>query len=182
MKKNFFDGLGDALSRTTKDLSKKAGQIYETQKIQTKIAGEEHMVEKLKEEIGSLIYERYQAGEELDEKLKAFCEEIDGHRNVIDGYKSAAADLKGCKICPSCKKPVDREVAFCPYCGAPCPSPEPERTEGEVVDAEGNPCDCGSFEPSEGAEEAENLQAAEEPVVEQEIPQPVEEEHTEEAQ
>lgn len=174
MKKSFFDGLGDALSRTTKDLSKKAGQIYETQKLQTKVSGEEHMIEKLKADIGELLYKRYQAGAELDDEIRAVCEEIDGHLNVIAGYKDAAADLKGCKICPSCKKTVDRGVSFCPYCGAPCPNPEPEKAEGEVVDEDGNPCDCGSYESPEETE------TAEEPGVEQEIPQPVEEENTEE--
>ena len=48
MRKGFFDGLSETLTRTTKDLSKKAGQIYETQKIQRKVSSEEHMVEKLK--------------------------------------------------------------------------------------------------------------------------------------
>ena len=59
MRKGFFDGLSETLTRTTKDLSKKAGQIYETQKIQSKVSSEEHMVEKLKCDIGNLVFSRY---------------------------------------------------------------------------------------------------------------------------
>ena len=67
---------------------------------------------------------------------------------IISKYKDSAAELKGRKICPSCEKAVDRSVLFCPYCGAPCPTPEPEKAEGEAADES----------------------------VEQEIPKPVEEE------
>lgn len=53
---DFFDELGDTISRTTKDLSKRAGQLYESQKIRNRLSSEEHMVEKLKCDIGNLIY------------------------------------------------------------------------------------------------------------------------------
>lgn len=136
MAHDFFDGLSDTITRTTKDLSKKAGQIYEGQKIRSKISSEEQMVQKLKADIGNVIFEKYRDGEEIEEGLKGFCEDIQQHMQIIAGYKDAAANLKGQKICPSCGKSVDRSVAFCPFCGAPCPTPEPETAMGEVVDSE----------------------------------------------
>ena len=136
MAKDFFDELSDTITRTTKDLSKKAGQIYETQKIRSKISSEEQMIQKLKADIGNVIYEKYKDGAEVEEGLKGFCEEIQQHLHIIAGYKDAAAELKGQKICPACGKSVDRSVAFCPFCGSPCPTPEPEKAEGEVVDSE----------------------------------------------
>lgn len=186
---DFFDELGDTITRTTKDLSKRAGQIYEAQRIRNRLAGEENMVEKLKGDMGNLLYQRYKNGEEVGEELKAICEEIEQHMRIIAGYRDAAAELKGRKICPACEKAVDRSVSFCPYCGAPCPTPEPEKAEGDVVDTEEEPCDCGSDEPAEEAGEPETAgeetaadeteQPAEETAdesVEQEIPKPVEEE------
>ena len=53
---DFFDELGDTISRTTKDLSKRAGQLYESQKIRNRLSSEEHMVEKLKCDICYRIY------------------------------------------------------------------------------------------------------------------------------
>lgn len=153
MGRDFFDELGDTISRTTKDLGKRAGQLYESQKIRSRLSGEEHMVEKLNCDIGNLIYQRYRKGADTDEELRALCMEIDQHKRIIAEYKDAAAELKGCKICPSCQKAVDRCVLFCPYCGAPCPTPEPEKAEGDVVDKDGNPCACGSEEPAADAGE-----------------------------
>ena len=36
MARDFFDELSDTITRTTKDLGKKAGQLYEAQKIRSK--------------------------------------------------------------------------------------------------------------------------------------------------
>ena len=131
MARDFFDELSDTITRTTKDLGKKAGQLYEAQKIRSKISSEEQMVQKLKADIGNVIFEKYK--------------------------EDAAAEMKGRKICPACGKSVDRSVSFCPYCGSVCPTPEPEKAEGDVVDTE-------TAEPVEETEEkqAENEAGTEE--------------------
>ena len=136
MARDFFEELSDTITRTTKDLGKKAGQIYETQKLRSKIASEEQMVQKLKADIGNVIFEKYKEGAEIEESLRGFCEEIQQHMDIIAGYKDCAAELKGRKLCPACGKAVDRSVSFCPFCGAVCPTPEPEAAQGDVVDTE----------------------------------------------
>lgn len=50
-----------------------------------------------------------------------------------DHYRDAIAASKGEKFCPACHKAVMREASFCPYCGAACPTPEPE-IEGKNAD------------------------------------------------
>ena len=161
MTRDFFDELSDTITRTTKDLGKKAGQLYEAQKIRSKISSEEQMVQKLKADIGNVIFEKYKEGAEVEEALKGFCEEIEQHLDIIDGYKDAAAEMKGRKICPACGKSVDRSVSFCPYCGSVCPTPEPEKAEGDVVDTE-------TAEPVEPVEETEEKQAENEAGAEEE--------------
>lgn len=138
MARDFFDELSDTITRTTKDLGKKAGQLYETQKIRSKISSEEQIVQKLKADIGNVIFEKYKEGAELDEALKGFCEEIRQHLDIIAGYKDSAAELKGQKICQACGRHVDRSVSFCPFCGSVCPTPQPETetAEGDVIDSE----------------------------------------------
>ena len=111
MARDIFDELSDTITRTTKDLGKKAGQLYEAQKIKSKISSEEQMVQKLKADIGNVIFEKYKEGAEVEEALKGFCEEIEQHLDIIDGYKDAAAEMKGRKICPACGKSVDRSVS-----------------------------------------------------------------------
>lgn len=169
MRKGFFDGLSETLTRTTKDLSKKAGQIYETQKIQSKVSCEEHMVDKLKSDIGSLVYNRYSEGAELDEELLKLCQEIRQHQDAIAEYQDAAADLKGRKICPSCKRAVEKDAAFCPYCGTACLNPEekaPAEDPSEASSEEVSDSDV----PKEAPAEAITDEAVEESVPETEAP------------
>ena len=101
MARDFFDELSDTITRTTKDLGKKAGQLYEAQKIKSKISSEEQMVQKLKADIGNVIFEKYKEGAEVEEALKGFCEEIEQHLDIIDGYKDDGKEkLSGMwKIC-----------------------------------------------------------------------------------
>ena len=137
MARDFFDELSDTITRTTKDFSKKASQIYETQKIKSKIASEEQMVQKLKADIGNVIFEKYKDGTEVEDGLKGFCEEIQQHLQIIAGYKDAAADLKGQKICPACGKSIDRSA-----------------TEGEVVDSKTEePVEAEEGMPEEASDE-----------------------------
>lgn len=133
MERDFFDELGDTITKATKDLGKKANEFYETQKIRGRISSEEHMIRKLKCDIGNLIYEKYKDGEMPEEALKGFCEEISQHEQIIKGYKETAADMKGKKICPECGKYVDKKAAFCSWCGAVCPTEKKEEPEEEAV-------------------------------------------------
>ena len=172
MAAEFFDGLVKTISKTTKELGKttkeigaRAEQTIETQKIRNKIAGEERIIAKIKEDIGDVIYRRHSEGDGIDNELSSLCQEIDQHYLKIREFKDNAANLKGQKICPSCEREVDITVSFCPYCGTPCPTPEPAQdVEGEAVPA------------ADAAEEP----AQEQPVEEQPKEEPVEEQSEQE--
>lgn len=133
---DFFDGLVKTFSKTTKELGKttrelgaRAEQTIEAQKIRSKITGEERIIEKIKVDIGDIVYRRHSQGDGIDSELSALCQEIDQHYLKIREYKDNAANLKGEKICPSCEREVDINVSFCPYCGTSCPTPEPGRLQ-----------------------------------------------------
>ena len=189
---DFFDGLVKTFSKTTKELGKttrelgaRAEQTIEAQKIRSKITGEERIIEKIKVDIGDIVYRRHSQGDGIDSKLSALCQEIDQHYLKIREYKDNAANLKGEKICPSCEREVDINVSFCPYCGTPCPTPEPAKNvENDTVSSD----EDGSNEPEETPaeelqpEEPETEKAAEtEPAQEQPVEEtPVEKEAMEE--
>ena len=130
--KDFFEGLGETLSRTAKNLSDRASNVYETQKIRSKIASEERAIEKLKNDIGTLIYARYEEGEQFDGELGRLAAEITAHRAAIHSLEDDNANLKGKRICPSCRREVPADAQFCPACGSPCPG----AVTDEVMDAE----------------------------------------------
>lgn len=141
---DFFDGLVKTFSKTTKELGKttrelgaRAEQTIEAQKIRSKITGEERIIEKIKVDIGDIVYRRHSQGDGIDSELSALCQEIDQHYLKIREYKDNAANLKGEKICPSCEREVDINVSFCPYCGTPCPTPEPAKNvENDIVSSD----------------------------------------------
>ena len=185
MSTDFFDGLVKTFSKTTRELGKttrelgaRAEQTIEIQKIRNKIAGEERIIEKIKVDMGDIIYRRHEAGDGIDSELSSLCQEIDQHLLKIREFKDNAANLKGQKICPSCEREVDMSVSFCPYCGTPCPNPEPTEV---VEDAE----DDGSLEQESGVAEetgdaAEPEGVQQEEAVEEAEKQQVEEEKVEE--
>ena len=66
---DFFDGLVKTFSKTTKELGKttrelgaRAEQTIEAQKIRSKITGEERIIEKIKVDIGDIVYRRHSQG------------------------------------------------------------------------------------------------------------------------
>lgn len=150
MGNDFFDGLSETITRTAKEFGERAESLYETQKLRTRIAGEERLAEKAKADLGNLIYQRYETGEDVDDEIAALCEKIAQHYKKINDLKEKAANKRGQKICPSCLKEVDQEVAFCPYCGTPCANPAKEEPEcSENCEDAGCEEDCG---PQEGCE------------------------------
>ena len=133
MANDFFDELGMTISKKAKDLGGKAETLYETQKIRNKRNSEEKAADKIKYDLGNLIYQRYADGSAVDGEVGALCEEISQHLQRAAAYREEAALLKGQKICPSCQKAVDKVAMFCPYCGATCPSAEPEQKDAQDV-------------------------------------------------
>ena len=189
---DFFDGLVKTFSKTTKELGKttrelgaRAEQTIEAQKIRSKITGEERIIEKIKVDIGDIVYRRHSQGDGIDSELSALCQEIDQHYLKIREYKDNAANLKGEKICPSCEREVDINVSFCPYCGTPCPTPEPAKNvENDIVSSDEDGSNGPEETPAEELqpEEPETEKAAEtEPAQEQPVEEtPVEKETMEE--
>lgn len=156
---DFFDGIVKTFSKTTKELGKttkelgaRAEQTIETQKIRGKISGEERTIEKLKADLGDIIYKRHAEGEGIDGELSVICQEIDQHFLKIREFKDSAANLRGKKICPSCEREVDLSVNFCPYCGTPCPTPEPTESVEDPVE---EPVEASEEETDEKGEPAE---------------------------
>ena len=156
---DFFDGIVKTFSKTTKELGKttkelgaRAEQTIETQKIRGKISVEERTIEKLKADLGDIIYKRHAEGEGIDGELSVICQEIDQHFLKIREFKDSAANLRGKKICPSCEREVDLSVSFCPYCGTPCPTPEPTESVEDPVE---EPVEASEEETDEKGEPAE---------------------------
>ena len=135
MAKDFFGSLGETLTKTAKELSGRAEEVYETQRLKNKISGEERQIEKAMADIGRIIYKRYKKEIPVDDAQKALCEQIDQRMEQIEKYKTDISELKvkNKRFCPSCGSPLAKDDAFCSQCGAACPTVEPEEDAGDDV-------------------------------------------------
>lgn len=161
MAKDFLDEL----SKTAQSLTEKVSSVYESSKLRSKIAAEEHESVKLMAEIGKIVYARFAEGKEVDSEFQELCEGILGHKKAVDELKATAAGKKGLKICPACEKEIDKDAMFCPYCGTPVPNPEPAPEEEDFADdAEDEFAAEDACEVTETVEETEETEeSAEEP-------------------
>lgn len=189
MAKDFFGSLGETLTKTAKELSGRAEEVYETQRLKNKISGEERQVEKAMADLGRIIYKRYKEEVPVDDAQKALCEQIDQRMEQIEKYKTDISELKikSKRFCPSCGSPIEKGAAFCSQCGAACPTEEPEEEAGDdviegtaeevVAEAETVEETAEAVEDAEDVEEAETAEEAqtEEAEDSEEVPEAVEE-------
>ena len=136
MAKDFFGNLGQALSKTAKELSGRAEDVYETQRLKNKISAEERQIDKIMADLGKIVYQRYKEEVPVDDAQKALCEQIDQRMEQIEQLRTDIKDLKirTRRICPSCGKEVEKNAAFCKFCGAACPTQEEEEDAGDTID------------------------------------------------
>ncbi len=131
MTDDFFGDLGKSISKYAQNAADKTSTFLETTKTTAQISAENREIEKLYQKIGQLVYERAvkDAGY-AEPEINGYVEEIQHHNEQITALKTALADLKGMKVCPSCHDLIPKEVAFCPKCGAATKS-ETENTSEE---------------------------------------------------
>ncbi len=99
-------------------VAKKTEETVEVQKLKSQIRVMERNNERDFRDIGKIIFERFQKGEEIDTEFTELCEAIKERETSIDGYRKQVAELKGLDVCPKCKVHVEGNVVFCPKCGA----------------------------------------------------------------
>ena len=148
LKKNFGE--------TAEVIGKKTENFVEIQKLKSQIHTANHEIAQNYEEMGEMIYRRYQQGETMDAELTAICEDITELKAEVASCKEEIGQYRGENTCPECGASVPANAAFCMKCGAPMPVCEAEVEEGEVV----NPSDADEDE-VEAAKEVGEEKAAE---------------------
>ena len=78
--KSFFEDLGKKIGETTETVTSKAGEMMEIQRLRGQIRTLERGNEADMLEMGRFLYEKYQAGEAMDEQVQMLCEKIDNRK------------------------------------------------------------------------------------------------------
>ncbi len=125
LKKNFGE--------TAEVIGKKTENFVEIQKLKSQIHTANHEIAQNYEELGEMMYRKYQQGETLDPEIAAICEDITELKAEVASCKEEITQYRGEETCPECGAAVPSNAAFCMKCGAPMPVCEAEFAEGEVV-------------------------------------------------
>ena len=126
--KDFFEDLGKRLGETAETMTSKAGDAIEIEKLKSQVSSlaRGNAVDLM--ELGKTIYDRFKAGEEVEESAKGLCEAIQNREASMENYEKKIARIKGASECGNCGKMVARDMSFCPYCG--------EKIDAAVYDAD----------------------------------------------
>lgn len=115
--RDFFEDLGKRIGETAETMTTMAGEAIEIQRLKSQVRSlaRGNAVDLM--ELGRMIYDRYKAGEEVEESAVSLCDAIRDREQSIEEYEKKIAKIKGASECANCGKLVGREMSFCPYCG-----------------------------------------------------------------
>lgn len=165
---SFFEDLGKRLGETAENVTNKAGEAVEIQKLKSQIRSLERENDSDLAELGLAVYDQFKDGAELGEEATGLCEAIQSREESIAQYLQKISDIKGDLECEECGKTLGKGMAYCPYCGAKAPEIVVEEPEEEEETAEETPAEEAGEETA--AETAENAEASAETAENEEAP------------
>ena len=130
----FFDKLGKKASEAYKITADKTGKLAKEAKIRLKISELKSQINEIYEEIGKNVYQNHVNKEtiNLKEKIEEDCTRIDIISAEIEAKLKECLELRDRKQCPNCYTEMDKDVKFCPECGAK--QEIEEAKEVEIID------------------------------------------------
>lgn len=93
--KSKFEQFGKVFAETVDEVGKKAEDTIEVQKLKAQINSMRRYNDRDLSDMGKIIYERYKAGEEVDEEFKHFCEEIEKRECETEKLEMEISRIKG---------------------------------------------------------------------------------------
>lgn len=116
----FFDKLGKKASEAYKVTADKTGKLAKEAKLRMKMGELKSEINNIYEEIGKKVYENHVKEEKNDisNELEEQCTKIDCLSDEIDSILKQCLELKDKKQCTNCYTEIEKDVKFCPHCGA----------------------------------------------------------------
>lgn len=116
----FFDKLGKKASEAYKVTADKTGKIAKEAKLRMHMGELKSQIKDIYIEIGKKVYENHVREEELDisKDLEEACTKIDVLSDEIEANLKECLELKDKKQCQKCFKEIEKDMKFCPECGA----------------------------------------------------------------
>ena len=116
----FFDKLGKKASEAYKVTADKTGKLAKEAKLRMKISDLKSQINTIYKEIGETVYQKHTRNGEYDitKEIEEKCTKIDVLSDEIESNLKQCLELKDKRQCPSCFAEIEKDVKFCPKCGA----------------------------------------------------------------
>lgn len=116
----FFDKLGKKASEAYKVTADKTGKLAKEAKLRMKIADLKSQINDIYKEIGEAVYQKHtRKGEyDINKEVEEMCTKIDVLSDEIESNLKQCLELKDKRQCPNCFAEIEKDVKFCPKCGA----------------------------------------------------------------
>lgn len=141
---DFFDKIGKKASEAYKVTADKTGKLAKEAKLRMKISDLKSQINDIYKEIGETVYQKHtRKGEyDIEKEIEEKCTKIDVLSDEIDSNLKQCLELKDKKQCSSCFAEIEKDVKFCPKCGAKQEEIKEEPAkEVEVIEKSNNPFD-----------------------------------------
>ena len=142
----FWSELSKKIASAADYTAKETEKFTSIAKIKYKISGLKSKRDQLYKSIGKMKYAEY-CGESTDEiSYNEMLEAIKEIQSEIRALEEQIALLKKYRICPTCRTKIDRDMLFCPRCGARV-APDKDDADDADTDEESGACDqCSTDE------------------------------------
>lgn len=116
----FFDKLGKKASEAYKVTADKTGKLAKEAKLRMKISDLKSQINTIYKEIGETVYQKHTREGEYDitKEIEEKCTKIDVLSDEIESNLKQCLELKDKRQCPNCFAEIEKDVKFCPKCGA----------------------------------------------------------------
>ena len=132
----FFDELYKKLTIAANQTAKETTRLSGLAKVKFNLMKEKSKLEDAYKALGEVYYKQFKNGE-VDEKATAAAyDKIEKCFVEIEKYQTEINLMSNVKICTACGEKVDKEMAFCPKCGAKQEVVSEEEKEEETVETE----------------------------------------------
>lgn len=113
-----FDDLVKKAGKTAKTAAKKTGELYESAKLNWKIATEEEKMKDIFVKMGKLYYAEYDSSACEDSEMRELCEQVSEVEVTLRNLNRKLRQYKKIVRCPKCGKEFKDNTIFCPACGS----------------------------------------------------------------
>jgi RNA polymerase subunit RPABC4/transcription elongation factor Spt4 len=114
---SLWEDISKKVSKGTKVVSQKSGELLEVTKIRLDMASEKDKIRKLYEEIGKAVYNSHKDGVRREAEIEANCQLIDEIQYKIRRLNQKIVQIKGGSLCKRCGEVVGSNQRYCHGCG-----------------------------------------------------------------